>query len=352
MQSALGGSLGLRPCRPSLTNGINFRDDLSEYSSPSNWGERPGPLSLGDHRAERFGLRARRTVGEALLQAQRERDWDTSTETCTRECRCMGPRVARFCLSPLRRAPPPRTPVVFTWSEVQSLILLPPEESPAASFYLIAVTTFRVREGFSKEWILQAGSLRGRARWGIEMVALVLRDRVAAGGVHDGGPCRCCGTGRANCLSLALFMDMARVACETARLQPSPSSLELLTEVLEVLGENHRNLPHSAEVASLPLVGPHFPVAALRRFCCSVRRAHTDLQEWNSWRDIVRLIRAPAKIDLSLWEGKILPFLCPHEPSLRDPATFRRAGSEELVYPAAVSDQLSNAAERCRRTLS
>lgn len=324
---------------------INFRDDLSEYSSPSSWGERPGPLSLADHRLTREGLQARRTVGEALMQAQRERDWEHSTELCAKDCRCLSHRAARFCLTPLRRTGAYRPSMLFAWAEVQSIILLPYEDKGP---YLMAVSTFRLRDGVSREWLLQAASPRGRARWAMEMITLILRERTS-GNMADGGTCGCYGPGRTNGLSLALFMDMVRVACEMAQLQPSPQSMKLLVEVLDKLAENHSSpglapghleMPHS-------LVSPHFPVAALRRFGDTVRKAQRDFEEFRHYRDVVRLLHAPPAVDSVVWEKRVLPFLRPADPGLQD-IVFRR----DVAYPEPIGSALASAVERCRRTLS
>lgn len=335
--------LGRRDSKPC----INFRDDLSEYSSPSSWGDGPGPLSLADHRLASEGLQARRTVGEALLRAQWERQVDADAEACTEACKCFGSRAARFCLEALRRTPS-RPSVVFTWAEVQSVILLPyAERGP----FLIAISTFK-REDGSREWLLQAASVRSRARWAIEMVTALLRDRAGAVSPTSPGfnPSKCCGPGTSSRLSTAFFMDMMRIAWEVARQQPSAEGMRRLVEALELLVEGGGPAGQGGAGSggdgsgSQPLAAPHFPFAALRRFGEAVRRAHADFEEWRTWREIAQLVRPPQGWDEALWRGRVLPCLWPNEPSLRDMDATR--------YPAVVDSQLSNAADRCRRTLS
>uniref|UniRef100_A0A7S4VUE2 Uncharacterized protein n=1 Tax=Alexandrium monilatum TaxID=311494 RepID=A0A7S4VUE2_9DINO len=332
---------------------IHFRDDLSEYSSPSCWGDGPGPLSLSDHRVSAEGLQARRTVGEALLQAQWERQCEADAEACGDALKCCGSRTARFCLSNLRlrlgglrpealRRTPTRPSVIFTWAEVQNVILLPYEGKGP---YLIAVTTFRWREDGTREWLLQAGSLRSRARWGVEMCAAILRDRNGALQQQDSSSCKCCGTGRSSTLSTALFMDMVRISCEAARLRPSAHCMERLVEVLDLMMERGETGQGPGGSTDMQLPGAsHFPLAALRRFSDTVRRAHVVFGDWQWWREVALLLRAPDGWDPELWRDKVLPFVQPVEPSLRDP---RVPG-----YPAAVDTQLAGAAERCRRMLS
>lgn len=333
---------------------IHFRDDLSEYSSPSSWGEGSGPLSLGDHRLAAEGLQARRTVGEALLRAQWERQCEANAEACRGACKCLGNRATRFCLSGLRlgfcglrpeslRRTPSRPVVVFTWAEVQSLVMLPYEEKGP---YLMAVTTFRLREDGSREWLLQAGSLRARARWAVEMNAAILRDRNGAGEGRSGHPCKCCGSGRGARLSTALFMDMVRISCEAARLQPSVEVMERLVEVLDLMTETREGVPGGGvmELSTQGSGPPHFPLAALRRFGDTVRRAREIFVEWQRWREVALLLRPPQGWDVELWHDRVLPFLQPADPSLQDPLV--------VGYPLAVSSQLEGAAERCRRMLS
>jgi len=327
---------------------IHFRDDLSEYSSPSSWGDGPGPLSVADHRLAADGLQARRTVGEAVLRAERERQFEAAGE----KCKCLGNRTARRLLSGLHQGlnglrleglgrTPSRPSVVFTWIDVQSIILLPHEQKKGP--YLIAVTTLRPREDGSREWLLQAASLRARARWGIEMIAVLLRDRGSTKEAFGSGPCKCCSSGRTGRLSTALFMDMVRIACEAARLQPSVEGMTALIEVLELLVEGRQQAQGGTEMGVQLPSTPHFPLAALRRFGESVRRARQDFVEWQQWRELALLIRQPEGWDRDLWRGHVLPFLWPREPSLREVTV---AG-----YPVAVDAQLTAAAERCRRTM-
>eukprot|EP00414_Alexandrium_minutum_P000403 CAMPEP_0113836946 /NCGR_PEP_ID=MMETSP0328-20130328/9740_1 /TAXON_ID=39455 /ORGANISM="Alexandrium minutum" /LENGTH=374 /DNA_ID=CAMNT_0000805373 /DNA_START=1 /DNA_END=1121 /DNA_ORIENTATION=- /assembly_acc=CAM_ASM_000350 len=322
---------------------IHFRDDLSEYSSPSSWGDGPGPLSLSDYRVTAEGLQARRTVGEALLQAQWERQCEADAEACGDALQVFGeshqPPLHRLRLvlggsrtEALRRATN-RPSVIFTWTEVQSVILLPYEGKGP---YLIAVTTFRWREDGTREWLLQAANLRARARWGIEMSAAILRDRNGMGQVKGNGACKCCGSGRGSSLSTALFMDMVRISCEAARLQPSAEGMERLVEVLDLMMERGEHTQSSGGTAEMNLQfsgAPHFPLAALRRFSDSVRRAHLVFKDWQWWREAAMLLHPPEGWDAELWRDGVLPFTWPAEPSLRDP---RSTG-----YPAAVDGQLA-----------
>lgn len=342
---------------------IHFRDDLSEYSNPSNWGERSGPLSLSDHRVHAEGLQARRTVGEAILRAQWERQRDAEAEVCTENCTCLGPRAARLCLGALRRAPP-RPATLFTWGEVQSLLMLPSEEKGP---FLIVVTTFRPREDGSREWMLQAGSLRARARWGAEMCVATIRDRLSATMPVVNTRCGCCG--RATSLSLALFMDMVRVACEVARLQPSAEDMERLMELLDMLVDSQVGSSESrrqrrggsperggspdppAMPASQHRPAPHIPVAALRRFKDAVRRAHSDFLLWRQWWEVSRLVRPPCGWDADLWLSRVLPFLQPEDPTGEMPSA-QELRHTPMGYPPCVDNQVTSAAERCHRTLS
>mmetsp|Transcript_5068 Transcript_5068/g.11877 ORF Transcript_5068/g.11877 Transcript_5068/m.11877 type:complete len:335 (+) Transcript_5068:63-1067(+) len=319
---------------------IHFRDDLSEYSSPSLWGEGSGPLSLFDHRLVPEGLQARRTAGEALLQLRWERQCEADAEACS-ICGAGGAAV-RLCLGlrlhcgRMRSEAPRRSAVVFMWSEVHSLILLPLEGKGP---YLIAVTTCRLREG-SREWILQAGSLRGRARWAVEMSAAILRERnSAAGQGRTGAACQCCSSGRNARLSTVLFMDMLRLCCEAARLQPSAEGMERIVEVLVLMMEGRE---HSQTLDST-FAGLHFPLAALRRFSDSVQRVRAIFVEWQWWRRTALLLQSPEGWDVELWRGRVLPFVWPVDASLRDPKV--------VGYPTIVDAQLAAAAERCRRIL-
>lgn len=332
---------------------IHFRDDLSEYSSPSTWGDRSGPLSLCDHRIAPEGLQARRTAGEALLHAQWERHCEASTDSC----RCVSQRRARLCLGGLALGLTglrlkalqhmQSRPVVFTWAEVQSFILLPSEGRGPC---LIAVGTFRLRDDGSREWLLQAGSLRSRAQWALDMVAAVLRDRrgeLGGQGISGGG-CKCCGSSRSNRISTALYMDMVRITCEVARAHPSAKEMQGLVEVLNLMTDSSwEGQSPSLAILESPAAAtaPHFPMAALRRFSDSVLRAHSAFLNWQQWLEVALLLRSPGPLGVDLWCTKVLPFLCPQDPALRDTA-------DPSVYPSAVAAQLAAAAERCRRTLS
>jgi len=335
---------------------INFRDDLSEYSSPSTWGDRSGPLSLCDHQIAPEGLQARRTAGEAVLHAQWDAQWERHCEASTDSCRCLSQRRARLCLGAVALGLTglrlkalqhmQSRPVVFTWAEVQSFILLPSEGRGPC---LIAVGTFRLRDDGSREWLLQAAGLRSRAQWALRMVAAVLRDRrgdLGGPGIGGGG-CKCCGSSRSSRMSTALYMDMVRITCEVARTRPSAKGMEGLVEVLNLMTESswEGQSPGMAILESPVASAPHFPMAALRRFSDSVRRAHSDFLNWQQWLEVALLLRPPGPLGVDLWCSKLLPFLCPQNPALRDTA-------DPSVYPSAVAAQLAAAAERCRRTLS
>jgi len=333
---------GLR--RKSSHSSPHFRDDLSEYSNPSNWGERSGPLSLTDHRLAADGLQARRTVGEAILRAQWERHYSDvdlhvesqrkhslelvpRTEPC---CSCRFPRVWSILGRGLEsfRWHQPRSATVFTWTDVHSILLLPSEDKGP---YLIVITTLRQRDDGSREWLLQAESVRARARWGIEMCFAILHargiDRLKAHG--------CCGQGSSPSFSLALFMDMVRVACEVARLQPRASDMARLIEVLDLLVETQC----SKGVLPTPV-----PVAALRRFSDAARHALTDLRYWRQCWEVSHLLRSPEGIDRDLWRTGVLPFLWPLK-------SLPPEGSSSDCYPINVASRLADAAERCHRTL-
>lgn len=319
--------------------GIHFRDDLSEYSCPSTWGDWEGPRFLGDCRLSPDGLQARRTVGEAILRAQWDKQRDATAEACAEKCRCLGPRAARLSLGAMRRAPP-QSSFLFQWSEVQSVILVPYEERGP---YLICVTTFRPREDGSREWMLISQDLRARARWGIEMMAAILRDRCTLAPQPPQQSC-CSGGVRRECggLSLSLFMEMARIACEVAKHQPSNDSMDRLVETLDLLAAVDSSASIAEEAALLP--APYFPRASLLRFSDCVKRASAELEEWLRWWELSLLVKAPVGWDIQLWRGRVLPFLCPAEVSATD--------SKAQTYPASVDHQLSIAAERWRRTFA
>jgi hypothetical protein len=242
---------------------------------------------------------------------------------------------------------------MFTWSQVESLVLLPAGETPP---YLMVVTTFRLPE--EKEWLLQAGSLRARAQWAVDMVGAILRareeaaDRAAkrestgSGGL-GGSWCSCMGgsKGTNGGAPEAFLMDAARVACETARRQPSPEGMERLEEVLYLLAKHkqHKHLDDNDEPRDRVLM-PHIPSTALQRFGDVVRRARIDFAEWQQWRHLRRLLSPPPGLDAAVWKEHILPFLWPREPTLRD--------ADSNAYPDVVDQTLTIAAERCQRTLS
>jgi hypothetical protein len=247
---------------------------------------------------------------------------------------------------------------MFTWSQVESLVLVPAGDSPP---YLMVVTTFRLPE--EKEWLLKADSLRARAQWAVDMVAAILRAREEAAdraakreatgsGSLGGSWCSCvvrspcCGSKSATgAAPEAFLMDAARVACETARRQPSPEGMERLEEVLYLLAKHkqHNHFDDNDEPRDRVLV-PHIPSTALQRFGDVVRRARIDFAEWQQWRHLRLLLSSPPGLDTSLWKEHVLPFLWPRDPTLRDETSNS--------YPDAVDTTLVIAAERCQRTLS
>ncbi|CAE8616462.1 unnamed protein product [Polarella glacialis] len=338
---------------------IHFRDDLSEHSSPSNWGDKAGPLSLADYRLVSDGLQARRTAGEATLRARWRRRKEADADACGLVCKCFGNRAARACVEVFRGDFQKRPLMMFSWNEVQSIILLPCENEQKGIF-LIAVSSFRIREYGPKEFIFQAGSMRSRARSAVEMMAAILKDR-SCGDTQSvasvvGRP-KCCGAGRTLPLPTVLFMDMMRIACEAARLRPSVAGIARLVEILELLSDSQwpgfKTAGLSGGVGDI-IIGsqhdavPHFPLVALRRFAEAARRAQEILEEWIRWQQVCKLIRPECQgLDSELWRSRIMPFLCP-----RDPSSLQLADDFELNYPATVDSQLATAAERCRRTLS
>lgn len=336
---------------------VVHRDDLSEYSNPSSWGERSGPLSLSDHRLGPEGLQARRTVGEAILRAQWDRrsaDLDLEARSCesrtqSRACPAISSCFARFPRISLeswqalrRREPRPST--VFTWGEVLSLLLVPSEKNGP---YLIVISTIRPAADGSREWLLQAGSLRAAARCGIEMSYAILQSTSNLGSSPPVNSCVAgCTPGRSPVLSLILFMDIVRVACEAARHQPSSEGMCRLQEVLDLLvdsSEGEQRLMHSP--------APPMPVAALRRFSDAVRRAHHDFMQWMLWQEVSLFIRDPPGLT-HLWHARILPFL---KPQMMAEVDANRELTRELEvrgYPAAVNEVLVSAAERCHKMLT
>mmetsp|Transcript_835 Transcript_835/g.2453 ORF Transcript_835/g.2453 Transcript_835/m.2453 type:complete len:360 (-) Transcript_835:174-1253(-) len=324
---------------------LHFRDDLSEYSHPSNWGDWKGPLSISDYKLHHDGLQARRTVGEAILRAQHLRH--TDSETCMRHCQCFRPRptlrLRKYLGSWNRiRRVPSHSQTLFLWAEVQSVVLVPTDELRGPC--LLAVSTFRrEREEGTREWLLQAGSFRGRACWSLELVASLLRHHCSERG---SSPCICNANVRPFGLSMPLFMDMSRIACEVGRLRPSTDSMETLMEVLDMLADGRRP-GDEAPVLSAP---PHLPVAALRRFREAVRRAHSDFLDWLRWREVVLYVRAPAALEDTLWHRHVLPFIQPRELMQLEDLSHEKLCLKK--YPDFVEAPLTSAAERCRRTLS
>lgn len=324
-------SLGRRKSK----EGPHFSDDLSEYSNPSNWGERLGPLSLTDHRLGSDGLQARRTVGEAILRAQWEgRSIDfppARNESCST---CLGARFPRIILDSLRRREP-RPATVFTWAEVDSVLFPPTEEN---GLYLIVVTTMRCREDGSREWLLQAGSRRARARWGIEMSLSIMqahRNAPTPGTSRGAKGCICCAPAIAPRIPIALLMDIVRLSCETARNQPSGDGMLRLIEVLDLLMKTQSA---DGEQKSFISPTPPIPVAALKRFRDTVKQAHADFSDWLLWWEIKHIVRDPPSFDVLIWRTRVLPFLIPPDTDLS-------------AYPVLVDTQLASGAERCHRAL-
>lgn len=317
----------------------HFSDDLSEYSNPSNWGIAVlGPLSLNDHRLVAEGLQARRTVGEAILRAQWEgrsvEDLPVKGESCGT---CLGARLPRIRFGFRRREPRPAT--VFTWAEVDSVLLPPSEENGP---YLIVVTTPRCREDGSREWLLQAASRRDRARWSVEMSHSILRAHTCRDPSPGRSPrgarsCMCCATPNVPRIPQSLLMDIVRLCCYTARSKPSGVAMARLVKVVTLLMETqHSDGEHSPK--TLQPGAPPLPVAALKRFRTIVKQAQEDFETWMIWWELERLVEEPAGLDALIWRTRVLPFLIPQDVDLN-------------AYPAAVDTQLSNAAKRCHAAL-
>lgn len=325
---------------------LSFRDDLSEYSSPSSWGDF-GPLSVCDHCLAFDGLQARRTAGEALLRAEWERKCEEEAKACNDACKACSPCIAfhvgsqrvsfsvnppRLSITALRQPAPSKPSVVFTWAEVQSLLLLPHEERGP---YLIALSTERAREDGSREWLLQAGSLRARSRWAVDITTALLKERKASEAKAERFKSGCV-AGRPTCrVSNLLFTDLVRIACEAARMQPSPDCMGRIMEALDLLCE----VPVTADAGAI-----FFSMAPLQRFRDATSRAREDFFSWQRWREVALVLRSPPGLDEHVWRTHVLPFLAPQDPSLRC--------TDTAEYPAALDGQLVNASERCRRTLS
>eukprot|EP00403_Amphidinium_massartii_P012755 CAMPEP_0178422916 /NCGR_PEP_ID=MMETSP0689_2-20121128/27422_1 /TAXON_ID=160604 /ORGANISM="Amphidinium massartii, Strain CS-259" /LENGTH=312 /DNA_ID=CAMNT_0020044499 /DNA_START=127 /DNA_END=1063 /DNA_ORIENTATION=- len=216
-----------------------------------------------------------------------------------------------------RRLPPTHSQtLLFTWPEVQSIVFVPTDEQKGHC--LLAISTLRaVREEGTREWMLQAGGNRARACWSLELVAAILRHHAndsrrrgsSSASSSGGGGSFYSHSSRAVGLSLPLFMDMSRIACEVGRLKPSTESMETLISVLDMLADGRR--PGWVETV-LP-APPHLPIAALRRFRDAVKRAHSDFVEWQRWRAVVLLVRAPAPLDETMWHRHVVPFIKPKE---------------------------------------
>lgn len=268
---------------------ISFNDDDSEWDGLSNWGDGPEWLSLSDHRLSPEGLQARRTVGEALLQAKPElRTGWYQNALCWRG-------AERCCFGGGN--------LVFSWAEVLNLCLVPTESK--APSYLIAVSTIGVRDMLAREWLLQAANARDRALFSLQMGLSIAKARSQRQGQVG---CSTVSCGRQG-LSIALSTDLARVACEAARCRPSQTALQQLTDLLRLLTEAGGLGINQCCASSLQVPAGGFPLAALQRFGDAVEEAAMHFEE----------------------------------PSLRGLATD--------IYPAAIDEALSGAAKRCYRTL-
>eukprot|EP00928_Gymnodinium_smaydae_P074196 TRINITY_DN57262_c0_g1_i1.p1 TRINITY_DN57262_c0_g1~~TRINITY_DN57262_c0_g1_i1.p1 ORF type:complete len:350 (-),score=48.63 TRINITY_DN57262_c0_g1_i1:38-1087(-) len=318
----------------SRVSSIHFRDDLSEYSFTSSAGEGPGILYIYDYRISPEGLVARRTVAEAILRAEWEKQLNEEINLPLKCATCLVPRRSRSWMRP--RPPIATKPQMkFTWSEVQSIVLLPVlEHGP----HRVVVTTFRMPE--EREWLLQANNSRARARWCLDALGAVLHTRTK---LAQDGAVRCCGQS-AGGTALKFFMDAALVACEAARCQPSPEGMRRLAEVLDSLVDLETLERRSGgEFAGASV--PHIPLAALQRFSETVRNILRAFLDWQRFRLLVHLVKPPEGLDVVIWKRSILPLLARESWS-----EFPDAYSQE--YPKPIDHQLGVAAERCRRTLS
>jgi hypothetical protein len=331
---------------------IHFRDDLSEYSNASTWSDGTCSLNVTDYRFVSEGLQARPTVAEAILRAEWEKRLDIDKIGCATRMPCLSDRAAKAFLHLLRRTPlrdgwkqhgfSKRPAVAFTWAEVQSIIFLQNDgQQEVPPIYRIVVTTFKMPE--EREFLLQAGTPRARARFGVEMVKAILRVRMRDLG-KDADPTHCCGSATTPGVTLAFFMDAARITCEAARVQPSPEGMECLARCLDMLAESQCLEEDSQGGSETRAPAPHIPIVALRRFRDSVRQARAAFAEWQRWRLLVRLLQRPMWCDDPIWTGHILPMARPSSVACED--------ADADGYPASVGQILATAAERCRRTLS
>lgn len=279
----------------------------------------PEWLGLSDHMLTTKGLQTRRTVGEALLEANP----DLRT----------GWYQNAFCLRGVDRCCFGGGNLVFSWAEVLNLCLVPTESK--APSYFIAVTTI-ARDTPAREWILQAANARDRAFFGLEMGLTIAKARTQRQ-AHVG-----CGTvGAPQGLSIALSTDLARIACEAARCRPCQTALQQLTHLLRLLTESGYTGINPCCTSSLQAGG--FPLAALQRFGDVVEEASMHFEEWRRFREVASLVQTPGGIDTAVWKDHIIKFIWPKEPSLRDLSTG--------IYPVVIDEMLSGAAKRCYRTL-
>lgn len=302
---------------------ISFNDEDSEWDGLSSWGDGPEWLSLSDHRLSPEGLQARRTVGEALLQAKPElrAGWYQNV-LCRRG-------VDRCCFG--------GGSLVFPWAEVTSLCLVPADSRTPS--YLISVSTIGARDTLAREWLLQAANARDRAFFCLEMGFKIAKARTQRQGQVGCGTVSC---GRQG-LSIALSTDLVRVACEAAHSRPSQSALQNLIDLLRLLTESEGSSINQCCASSLQVPAGGFPLAALQRFGLVVEEAAMHFEEWRRFREVALLVQAPHGIDAAIWKNHLMKFLWPQEPSLRDLSTD--------VCPVAIDEKLSGAAKRCYKAL-
>merc|ERR1719421_1863586 len=225
---------------------ISFADNESEYGDLSNYGDGPEWLSLSDHQLSPDGLQARRTVGEALLQAKPELRTGWYARTFDAFWRSSPPGAH------MDRRSPGGGPIVFSWTEVLSISLVPTEGKTPTPSYLISVSTLGSRDTIMRETLLQAADARDRALFGLAMGLTIVRARVAKHAQVG------CGVSSRGGLSIALATDIARVACEAACCRPSASSIQQLADLLRLLTEDSST--------SMQCCAGGFPVVALQRF--------------------------------------------------------------------------------------
>lgn len=302
---------------------ISISDSRSEYGEEPGEAGRPlKTLSISDHELIPEGIQARRTAGEAQIEWERRHLREIQGST---GCISIERALWRSPAAEPRR-------VVLAWAEVDSVCLL--SSRGRVPQHLIVVSALRQRDGTRRDVLLQAGSARELAHWGLAVAVAVARERIAA--PVTGGT-----TGRAGALPLALSMDLARIGCRAAQLWPSPKGLKQLISVMDLLVTAHASA--QSVVAAAGPTQPPFPLMALERFCEAARQALVDFEEWRRWREAALLVRPPHGIDSVTWVGHVVPFLSPEGASMRNPRSNE--------YPLEVEKQLAVAARRCRRAL-